>query len=341
MSNRCALPPVVLVSLLIVTFGATSLADEVVLYLPDHPQGGQAQTMADDGFFAFSSDLFNQQGFYSSDELGTTFTSAPDHSLRAGFSTHGGITGAAIHPDAPVLDSIAGFSISFDLAIDSESHIDRDDNGDEINDRGGFVVIVIGEDQQGIEIAFWEDEIWAYEGGEEPELFTHAEGSPQSKESMRELRSYELTVFNGGYVLKVGGESILEGPLRDYTSWPGLEIPFLGTFDPYEVPNILFLGDDTSSAQSTARIGRIAVELDLDLTSPPDVPTDLTMVRIDAATFQLSWSSTPESDVSVRSSDDLIEWLEVEQVTADDAGRGRFTSQFSARSGYYRIEPVD
>jgi hypothetical protein len=44
----------------------------------------------------------------------------------------------------------------------------------------------------------------------------------------------------------------LSGPVRDHT-------PFLGAFDPYETPDFLFVGDDTTSAKAAFSLRRVEI----------------------------------------------------------------------------------
>ena len=46
----------------------------------------------------------------------------------------------------------------------------------------------------------------------------------------------------------------LQGGVRDYTS-------FTGPIDPYETPNFLFIGDDTTSARGAYRLRRVRLEV--------------------------------------------------------------------------------
>jgi hypothetical protein len=45
---------------------------------------------------------------------------------------------------------------------------------------------------------------------------------------------------------------VLSGSLRDYTA-------FSGPVDPYETPNLIFIGDDTSSASARIRLSYVSV----------------------------------------------------------------------------------
>lgn len=145
-----------------------------------------------------------------------------------------------------------GVTIRFTLQITKEDHTTSgkaDKNGNGIADRAGFSVIAIDSDgQRGIELGFWEDQIWAQEGGV-ANLFTHAEGVSFSTTS---LIPYELTMVEDGYMLTVRNDAILSGTLRDYSA-------FGGFVDPYETPNFVFLGDDTSSASADIKLTSIVV----------------------------------------------------------------------------------
>lgn len=158
--------------------------------------------------------------------------------------------------DTAVLDRMRGYTLTFAIETISETHSSLD--------RAGFSVIVIGDDLLGLEVGIWENEVWVQEGGTEPDLFTHAEGISVATTAMT---TYMLAVKDAGYTLTVGNE-VLTGTLRDYTAEPplippGFPIPIppsLADFvDPYEVPNLIFMGDDTSSAAGETRISYVAL----------------------------------------------------------------------------------
>ncbi len=143
--------------------------------------------------------------------------------------------GYAITPTlAPVLTRTLGFTLNFTIRLDTETH--------GYNDRAGFSVILLGHDAQGIELAFWEDEIWAQ--ADNP-LFTHAEGAAYDTTAV--LTNYTLSIHDNAYQLTADSTLILTGTVRDYSAW---EPPLPGLDDPYEQPNFIFFGDNTSSAQS-------------------------------------------------------------------------------------------
>src|SRR5262249_35725073 len=70
-----------------------------------------------------------------------------------------------VHPAVPVLDRTNGLVLTFELSVLKEMHISEH--------RSGFSVIVLCSDLKGVELEFWENEIWAQT--DQP-LFTHGEG---------------------------------------------------------------------------------------------------------------------------------------------------------------------
>jgi hypothetical protein len=153
-----------------------------------------------------------------------------------------------------VLDRAIGYTVSFTVQVQLEDHAGSDKNEDGTEDRAGFSVIVLSSDKQGIELGFWKDRIWAQEDGADVppvgKLFTQAEGAAFDTQAAR--IGYMLAVHGDSYTLSSNGTPILTGKLRDYTA-------FNGQPDPYETPNLIFLGDDTSSASATIGLAYVAV----------------------------------------------------------------------------------
>ncbi len=112
----------------------------------------------------------------------------------------------------------------------------------------------------GIELAFWAGEIWAQDddtqGGS---LFTHAEGVAYTTTV---FSTYDLYIISDTYKLQANNESLLNGRLRDYSNFGGLP-PIVPDpiRDPYEIPNLIFLGDDTSSASARFKLDYVALEI--------------------------------------------------------------------------------
>ncbi|MEO7913653.1 MAG: hypothetical protein ABIV47_28705 [Roseiflexaceae bacterium] len=149
-----------------------------------------------------------------------------------------------------VLDHAIGYTLSFTVQVELENHTDSDKNNDNLEDRAGFSLIVLSSDTRGIELGFWKDRIWAQEGGTGKTLFTQAERAPFDTQSAR--IGYVLTVLDDGYTLSSSDTPILSGKLRDYNGFSGFP-------DPYETPNLIFLGDDTSSASAKIGLAYVAV----------------------------------------------------------------------------------
>ncbi len=146
---------------------------------------------------------------------------------------------SSFHPLMPTLNAATGYTIWLDARIGLESHAS--------NDRAGFSMIVLGSDHRGVELGFWQDQVWAQL--DSPVLFTHGESALINTTSA--IRRYGLSVLGNTYTLFVGGQGILTGSLRDYSSFGA----------PYTASNFLFIGDDTSSAAADVEIGRVAVSL--------------------------------------------------------------------------------
>jgi hypothetical protein len=194
----------------------------------------------------------------------------------------GDLAGYAVTPTlVPTLSRQAGFRLDFSLRIHSENHNN--------NDRAGFSITMLSEDLLGIELAFWENEIWAQEGGNPPDLFTHAEGV--AYDTTAAIVDYELEMVEDLYLLSANGIPILSGPLRDYTAW---EPPFPFIPDPYEQPNLIALSDNTSSAQGEIWISYVAITTDttpLINIHPPSLTVSET-VGTAVLDVQLSYTAT-------------------------------------------------
>jgi hypothetical protein len=158
----------------------------------------------------------------------TTLDTSADNGIYAGFVTQ------SVQP----LDRTAGYTIRFDIRVASSDFANAS--------RAGFSVIALSSDRKGIELGFHANEIFAQ--GDSP-LFVRVEET--AFDTTAALTRYDLEVLGDSYTLKANGITKLTGPLRDYT-------PFAGPIDPYETPNFLFFGDDTTSARGRTEISYIA-----------------------------------------------------------------------------------
>lgn len=189
------------------------------------------------------------------------------------------LAGWSIDPAlVPALDRHVGFTLRFTLQVLEERRLPSDDNGDGLDDRAGLSVTLLANDRRGIELGFWEDRVWVQEGGVEPDLFTQAEGAAIDS---TQPAVYALTIRGDRYTLDRNGITVVSGPLRDYTA-------FSGPIDPYETPNFIFLGDNTSRAGAKARLGTVKLDIGARvmlplIVSPASASTALTETASSAA----------------------------------------------------------
>ena len=212
---------------------AIQASEEKILVLYDANSGTipDPKTMS---FFDFPPGNIAQTFDNGSTTLDTTTSS---NSTYAGW-----ISNATNTLGFPSLDRAAGFHLDFALQMDNESHTS--------NNRAGFSIIILSEDARGIELAFWQNEIWAQNDDPTGGLFTHGEGAafPTTSGAI----NYQLSIINDTYTLTANDAPILNGPLRDYSKFEGFP-------DPYQSPNFIFLGDDTTSAQARVRLRYVSV----------------------------------------------------------------------------------
>lgn len=264
-------------------------------------------------------------------------------------------TPAATNPATfPTLDRNAGYVLSFTAQLNSESRTNTaDKNHDGRDDRAGFNVIVLGSDRKGIELGFWTNRIWAQEDGTnqqnpslEPDtapasdyrtLFTQAEYNNTVNTTV--LTRYDLVVQGNTYTLFGNGVSLLTGRLRDYTAFvpptvlAGGLIPVQAP-DPYALPNFIFFGDDTSSAQAQVKISSIAISTNVPLpartvnqNTPVSFPIGL-IEDLDSGSNPLSVTlSTPNGRVSVSAA--VTGGLGVGNITGNGTGSVTLTGTLS------------
>jgi hypothetical protein len=166
---------------------------------------------------------------------------ALDTSLSGNDTFAGWVSGQALTPGFPSLDRGTGFQVNFTLQVENESHTN--------NNRAGFSVILLDQDAKGIELAFWENEIWAQTDDRTGGLFTHGEGVTYPTTGLTE---YQVSIVGDTYTLTANSEQLLTGPVRDYSKFDGFP-------DPYETPNFFFLGDDSTSSQARAWLRFVSI----------------------------------------------------------------------------------
>ncbi|MGE3819764.1 MAG: hypothetical protein AB7I30_10030 [Isosphaeraceae bacterium] len=175
----------------------------------------------------------------------TTLDTTARTSDQAGYFSTG-------HPNVGILDRAVGFTINLRMRLVSESHVS--------GDRAGFSLIVLGSDAKGIELGFWQDQVWAQ--NDNP-LFTKGEGAAFN--TTTGLTDFGLTILGNSYSLSANGQSLFGGAVRDYSAFGA----------PYTSTNFLFMGDDTSSANARVEIARVG------LAAVPE-PSPLTLTGVGA-----------------------------------------------------------
>lgn len=161
----------------------------------------------------------------------------------AGRDTYAGwVSNPTTTPGFPTLDSTMGVQVNFTVQVQSEMHGN--------NNRAGFSMIILDQDAKGIELSFWEDQIWVQSDETSGGLFKHGEGAAFT--TTAGMTNYQVTLTGDAYTLTANSEPLLSGPLRDYSKFDGFP-------DPYETPNLLFLGDNTKSSQARLKLQYISI----------------------------------------------------------------------------------
>lgn len=182
---------------------------------------------------------------------------ATDLPVSAGYSNHNFLSQLK-NPNFPELVRSQGFQLTFRTQILSEQH-------GSIH-RAGWSVLMLGQDRKGVELGFWENEIWAQT---QSPLFQHGEGVTIDT---RIARDYRLQILGDRYALAADGVTVLEGDVKDYSSF--------GT--PYSLPNFLFFGDNTSSAGGSSILGKVSLQ-----TGISSIPEPSSLAFIAAAMIYL------------------------------------------------------
>lgn len=282
-------------------------------------------------------------------QLNTTAPTVP----YAGYSNYTNDGSGLVNANFPTLDAEAGYTLSFTAKLDLENHNDpqAQKNFDGVADRAGFSVLLVSDDPtKAIELGFWEDRIFAQEdgsnqddpaaepnnnllGSETAQLFTQAEAVAFN--TVAALTEYDLTVQGNYYTLHANGTEILSGELRDYTA-------FDGPINPYVVPNGVFLGDDTPSANAQVDIAAVSIVTDLAAATTTALPAPALYTENDPALAFVSSQLriTDVDDGNLRSATVQItdNYQNGEDVLAlDDSHSGISDANFNATTGTLNI----
>jgi PEP-CTERM motif len=177
---------------------------------------------------------------------GTSTTNATETTLdttgnvvfAAGYSNY---TASQTNPQLvngafPVLNPAVGFTLNFNVQIDTATNTNTD--------RAGFNVILLGSDAKGVELGFWAGDVWAQNVG-----FTH--GEDDAFTTTGAFHQYSLTILNGNYTLSADGTKILSGVTRSYAT-PAV---------PYALDNYVFLGDDNVVNSGDEEIKTVSISV--------------------------------------------------------------------------------
>ena len=144
------------------------------------------------------------------------------------------------HPQAPeVLNHRQGYRIGFTLSLLSERRTAP-------NQEAGFSLISLSHDLLGIDLGFGIDEIFARSAA-----FGRAEENRALPFRIdTQYADFELDIRENEYRLSANGQEILAGSLRNYSD----------AGEPYNVPNLLFFGDNAESAGASANLRRFWID---------------------------------------------------------------------------------
>lgn len=180
---------------------------------------------------------------------GVLLSSLPQLASAAGFSNVNALLPMLVNSGFPQLDPARGFALGFRLRMLDEQHL--------ADNRAGFSAILqgMGAAPLGIELGFWRDRIASLLGGDAPLQTVGAwvGGLDLSQDTAFSLRIVEQTFY-----LMADRRLLLSGPVQDYSK---VSANPLLPFNPYSLPNFLFLGDNTSRAGAIVELGDVSIQL--------------------------------------------------------------------------------
>jgi Ca2+-binding RTX toxin-like protein len=181
----------------------------------------------------------------TANQSGTLLNTTANQSIYAGYSNYTAL-GTLVSPSSPILNATTGYSISFDLQVISDSGTNPN--------RAGFSLLLVSQDPtKAIELAFQRTSPTT------GRIFAQKDATFVADEfvafDVNAKTDYRVEVEGNSYKLFANGTQILTGSLRDYSA-------FTGPIDPYETPNLIFLGDNTTSAQGSFNLSQVVVQTD-------------------------------------------------------------------------------
>lgn len=237
-----------MIGCVVAPWGAAVTASAAVVTAPDSwvLYDGHQQAVTPDNFspqrLAFAGIGVTQS--YEPETGATRLTTS--ESDRAGYSNFLGPI--AVGDPTIRLDRHRGYEVAWALEILQESHGGNPQ-------RAGFSLLVVGDDvaagvPSSLELGFQTGRIFAQ--AQDP-LF----GAPSAAETSFDpvgvgFVDYRLRVLGDAFRLYADQEMVMTGELQDYSG-------FSGPLNPYQTPNRLFLGDNTTSAGADIRLRSVTV----------------------------------------------------------------------------------
>ncbi len=184
----------------------------------------------------------------NSSNKSTTLDSSSADSIYAGYSNYN--LPILVNSSFPTLDRNAGYQLTFTVKINSQAN-----DGTNGANRSGFSVIALSSDKKGIEIGFRTSDIFSQADYKFQSIGEQVTSSTVSNIAtlLGNLTTYDLNISGNTYTLSSGTTTLLNGALRDYTSASG---SYTGV---YKIPNFIFLGDDTTSAQANIDLANVSL----------------------------------------------------------------------------------
>lgn len=175
------------------------------------------------------------------------------------------------------LDAAAGYTIDFTLQVLDETHASAN--------RAGFSLLLTGSDpRQSLELGFHEDRVFAqlWDAGDADRMVA----GPTALLDTTVAHDYRLSVAGDRWALSADGTALISGRLQDYTD--------IGL--PYVLPNLIFIGDDTSRAAASVAVGAIAWQAGVASAVPEPSAAVLAIGGAGLAGWRLRRRSRPSTD---------------------------------------------
>jgi hypothetical protein len=233
----------------VIATGSIDRATAATIVLYDGASFGGTPNNAPGSYLTFNSfDLSNPLGTPGTQTASggkTTLNTTSPESLYGGYSNYN-LSKTLANSAFPVLDSNAGYTLSFTIKINSQTN-----TGDNGPTRAGFSVTTLDGNKQGIEIGFRNTDIFAQNSSFN--AIDTAEQKTSFSSTLANLSTYDLKVLGNSYTLSNGGNDLFSGLLRSYTTSSN---PLTAV---YGYSNFLFFGDNTTSAGASVDIQKITL----------------------------------------------------------------------------------